>query len=178
MQDELNSIDEESNGHLVEEPDTSSFTAFLYSFLSSSESKSNANLDEQTDNSAEMGDQLSENVAKENGTRRGLLSRGKQSLRAIYHAARIGGYWNQELKGDSDLIIADENDDNFNGLEMKSMQNVKEPFVDLGDLPGISEPSLLLSDKARNTLYAFLPALVQGRKWLLLYRYRNKNVVM
>jgi hypothetical protein len=72
------------------------------------------------------------------------------------------------------LKNVDENDD-FGGLEVKMpKQNMKEP-VALGDLPGISEPSLLLSEKERSTLYVSLPALVQGRKWLLLYRYRSTD---
>ncbi|KAJ6908130.1 oxidation resistance protein 1-like [Populus alba x Populus x berolinensis] len=165
---QLEFVTEEDTGHLVEEPDTSSFTAFLYSLLSSSKSGNNPKLDEQNDHSAQMGDQLSENVAKESGTKKGLFSRGKQTLRAVYQATRIGGYRSQESKGNSDLKNVDENDD-F-GLEVKSMpkQNMREP-VALGDLPDISEPSLLLSEKERSILYVSLPALVQGRKWLLLY---------
>ncbi|KAL9340420.1 hypothetical protein Peur_066639 [Populus x canadensis] len=165
---QLEFVTEEDTGHLVEEPDTSSFTAFLYSLLSSSESGNNPKLDEQNDHSAQMGDQLSENVAKESGTKKGLFSRGKQALRAVYQATRIGGNRSQESKGNSDSKNVDENDD-FGGLEVKMpKQNMKEP-VALGDLPDISEPSLLLSEKERSTLYVSLPALVQGRKWLLLY---------
>jgi len=121
-----------------------------------------------------MGDQLSENVAKESGTKKGLFPRGKQALRAVYQATRIGGNRSQESKGNSDSKNVDENDD-FGGLEVKMpKQNMKEP-VALGDLPDISEPSLLLSEKERSTLYVSLPALVQGRKWLLLYRYRSRD---
>jgi len=171
---QLEFVTEEDTGHLVEEPDTSSFTAFLYSLLSSSESGNNPKLDEQNDHSAQMGDQLSENVAKESGTKKGLFPRGKQALRAVYQATRIGGNRSQESKGNSDSKNVDENDD-FGGLEVKMpKQNMKEP-VALGDLPDISEPSLLLSEKERSTLYVSLPALVQGRKWLLLYRYRSTD---
>ncbi|OAY35843.1 oxidation resistance protein 1 [Manihot esculenta] len=165
---QLESITEEDNRDLVDGPDTSSFTAFLYSLLSSSDTGDNTNADEKNDNTAEVIDQPSENVRKESGKRKGLLSRGKQSLRTIYQAARIGGFRSQERKGESDMKLADETDDNFDGLEMKHMQNEKEP-VELEDLPGSSEPSMLLSEKARSALYASLPALVQGRKWLLLY---------
>lgn len=169
---QLESITEEDNRDLVDGPDTSSFTAFLYSLLSSSDTGDNTNADEKNDNTAEVIDQPSENVRKESGKRKGLLSRGKQSLRTIYQAARIGGFRSQERKGESDMKLADETDDNFDGLEMKHMQNEKEP-VELEDLPGSSEPSMLLSEKARSALYASLPALVQGRKWLLLYRFNN-----
>ncbi|KAG5241808.1 oxidation resistance protein [Salix suchowensis] len=166
---QLEFVAEEDTGHSVEEPDTSSFTAFLYSLLSSSESGNNPKLDEQNDHSAQMGDQLSENVAKVSGMKKGLFSTGKQTLRSIYQATRIGGYRSQESKGNSDLKNSDEIDD-FGGLEAKSMlkRNMKEP-VALGDLPGISEPSMLLSEKERSILYVSLPAVVQGRKWLLLY---------
>ncbi|EOX92121.1 TLD-domain containing nucleolar protein isoform 6, partial [Theobroma cacao] len=164
---QLESINEADNGDLVDGPDTSSFTAFLYSLLSSSDSGQNLNL-EQNDNLEETGDASSDTIMKENGGRKSLLSRGKQSLRALYQATRISGYKNQDCKGDSDMKIDDEADAQFDGLEMRHLQNVKEPLA-LGDLPETSEPSLLLTEKTRSALYASLPALVQGRKWLLLY---------
>ncbi|KAJ6305480.1 hypothetical protein OIU78_020920 [Salix suchowensis] len=83
---QLEPIAEEYTGHLAGEPDTSSFTAFLFSLLSSSESGNNAKLDKQNDNSDQMDGQLSGNVAKESGTKKGSHSRAKQSLRAIYEA--------------------------------------------------------------------------------------------
>ncbi|KAJ4843594.1 hypothetical protein Tsubulata_020855 [Turnera subulata] len=166
---QLKSREGEDNGEIVEGPDTSSFTAFLFSLLSSSESS-----DEQVgDNAAaDAGHQTSEQLVKEasgGGPKRGLLSRGKQSLRAIYQAARIGGYRNQERKGDCDMKFSSDGSDSFDGLEMKYMHDSKEPDDALGILPPISEPSFLLSEKARGSLYASLPALVQGRTWLLLY---------
>ncbi|XP_022739523.1 uncharacterized protein LOC111291779 isoform X3 [Durio zibethinus] len=166
-QPETESIGKEDDGDLVNGPDTSSFTAFLYSLLSSSESGHNLNLDQQNDNQEETGD-ASDTIMKENGRRKSLFSRGKQSLRALYQATRISGYKNQDTKDDSDMKSDDEGDAKFDGLEMRHMQNVKEPLA-LGDLPETSEPSLLLSEKTRSALYASLPALVQGRKWLLLY---------
>jgi len=68
------------------------------------------------------------------------------------------------------MKIEDENDaEEFDGLEMRNIQNMKEPVASL-DLPDVSEPSLLLTEKTRSSLYALLPGIVQGRKWLLLYR--------
>ncbi|KAK5775401.1 Oxidation resistance 1 [Gossypium arboreum] len=159
-------ISKEEDGDLVDGPDTSSFTAFLYSLLSSSESGQDLNQDEQNDNQEETGDS-SDNIMKENGRRKSLLSRGKQSLRALYQATRISGNKNKD-KGDSDTKSDDEGDAKIDGLKMRHMQNVKEPLA-LGELPEASEPSLLLTEKTRNALYASLPAIVQGRKWLLLY---------
>ncbi|XWS41563.1 hypothetical protein CRYUN_Cryun17cG0092900 [Craigia yunnanensis] len=164
---QLESISKEDDGDLVGGPDTSSFTAFLYSLLSSSESGHNLDPDDQNDNQEETGD-VSDRIMKENGGRKSLLSRGKQSLRALYQASRISGYRNQGHKDDSDMKSDDEGDAKFDGLEMRHIQDVKEPLA-LGDLPETSEPSLLLTEKTRNALYASLPALVQGRKWLLLY---------
>ncbi|KAF5747356.1 hypothetical protein HS088_TW05G00077 [Tripterygium wilfordii] len=153
---------EEVSGNLVDGPDTSSFTAFLYSLWSNSD----ANSDEKNDNQTEMGGYHSDDVIKESGT----ISRGKKSLRAIYQAARIGGYRNQERKTDSDSDVKpDENsDDNFDALEMSHIPKMKESMAST-DLPDISEPSLLISEKTRGVLYASLPVLFQGRKWLLLY---------
>ena len=162
------STSKEDNGDLVDGPDTSSFSAFLHSLLSSSESGQSFNLDEQNDNQEETGDASSDTIMKGNGGRKSLLSRGKQSLRALYQGTGINGYRNQDRKGDSDMKSDDEGDAKFDGLEMRHMQNVKEQAS--GELPETSEPSLLLTEKTRNALYASLPALVQGRKWLLLYR--------
>lgn len=47
---------------------------------------------------------------------------------------------------------------------------------DLDNLPEISEPSLLLTERTRSTLYHALPVLVQGRNWVLLYRYNHKSM--
>ncbi|KAM5577284.1 hypothetical protein ABKV19_007899 [Rosa sericea] len=51
---------------------------------------------------------------------------------------------------------------------MRHIQKPQKP-VALVHLPDISEPSLLVSEKTRIALYSSLPALVQGRQWLLLY---------
>ncbi|GMI67674.1 oxidation resistance 1 [Hibiscus trionum] len=166
-QPETESISKEEDVDLIDGPDTSSFTAFLYSLLSSSESGHNLNQDEQNDNQEEVGDS-SENKMKENVRRKSLLSRGKKSLRALYQATRIIGNKNQDKGDDSDVRSDDEGDAKFDGLEMRHIQNVKEPLAS-GDLPETSEPSLLLTEKTRNALYESLPAIVHGRKWLLLY---------
>ncbi|XP_021911059.1 uncharacterized protein LOC110824870, partial [Carica papaya] len=165
---QLDSISEEDTGNLVDGPDTSSFTAFLYSLLSSSESGNNLTLDEKDDNQTEPGDKPVDATMRENGRKKSLFSKGKQSLRAVYQAARFSRFRNQELRGDSDMKTDDDSDAEFDGLEMRHIQKVKEPASST-DLPEISEPSLLLSENTRGFLYASLPALVQGRKWLLLY---------
>lgn len=95
-------------------PDTSSFKAFLYSFLSSSN------------------DLASEEECSES-------SRGRKC-------------------DGSDHC----------GLEMKILQPPVENLLNVR-LPDVSEPSLLLSEKARWSLYTSLPAVAQGRKWVLLY---------
>ncbi|KAH7520599.1 hypothetical protein FEM48_Zijuj08G0162100 [Ziziphus jujuba var. spinosa] len=163
------SISEEGSEDLVDGPDTSSFTAFLYSLLSAPESENNPNLAEPIDDQVEKGNSASDSKMKENGGRRSLISKGKQTLgRAIYQAARISGYRNQERKADSDTKVDNDRDARLAGVEMKPVQKVEEPLPSL-DRPDISEPSLLLSEDTRTALYASLPALIQGRKWLLLY---------
>lgn len=125
------------------------------------------NLEEGSDNQAEAGSQPMNNAAKETVVKKSLFSRGKQTLgRAFHHAARITGYRNQDRKGDVEMKV---NDAKFSGIEMMEKSNVEE-VVSSVDIPDISEPSMLLSEKTRIVLYASLPALVQGRKWLLLYR--------
>ncbi|KAK2389756.1 hypothetical protein P8452_27289 [Trifolium repens] len=162
-----------SNNHdLVDDgPDTSSFTAFLYSLLSSSDSKekfdnSNGHNDDkgEPDNS-HHNSPLPNSSIEENGGKKSLFSRSKQSVgRVIRRAVRIRGFRHQDRK------------DSNNNLEMKVQDRrkkslpVKESLpVALDDLPGISEPSVLVSESIRNVLYASLPPLMHGRKWLLLY---------
>ncbi|KAG6657560.1 uncharacterized protein LOC122307237 isoform X2 [Carya illinoinensis] len=162
------SISAEGSGDVVDGPDTSSFTAFLYSLLSSSEPGDNLKSDEQNNDKGESGDRQSDTLTKESGGKKSLFLRGKHSLsKAIYKAARIGGYRNQDRKGDSDMVF-DGNDAGISGVEMRHVENEKES-VGLVKVPDVSEPSLLLSEKSRSALYASLPALVQGRQWLLLY---------
>ncbi|KAI5384449.1 hypothetical protein KIW84_071457 [Lathyrus oleraceus] len=159
------SEEEEDDGELkgseseVEGPDTSSFTAFLYSFLSSSDSGDNSVIDDVS--VVENDDLMNENLV----VKKGLLSRGKQSLgKAIYLAAKMGGFRTQE-----------HGRDNFEsdgcGVEMKHIQPLKEvPGVPLVDcLPDISEPSMLISNSLRNVVYDSLPSLIHGRKWLMMY---------
>ncbi|KAF7839955.1 oxidation resistance protein 1 [Senna tora] len=141
------SASREGGQKLIDGPDTSSFTAFLYSFLASSDSGDNANSDRQNDNK------------NENSGKKSLFSRGKQSLgRAISQAVRISGLRHQERKDDFEKKF----------VEMRHIQPVEEPMP-LVDLPEISEPSVLLSEKTRTVLYTSLPALIHGRKWMLLY---------
>lgn len=172
---QLKSISEEGSGDVVDGPDTSSFTAFLYSLLSSTESGENPNSDEQGDEKLEQGNPTSNSVMKENGGRRSLFSKGKQTLgRVVYQAARISGYRNHERKGDLDLKIDGDNDANFDGVEIRHVQKIGEPNS-LSDIPDVSEPSLLLSENTRTALHASLPPLVQGRKWLLIYRSEERS---
>lgn len=158
-------------------PDTSSFTAFLYSLLTSSEPGDDPNVEGKNDNgqvnseAVTASKEASDVPKKESGGKKNLFSRGKQSLgRAFNQAAKIAGYRNQEQKGDGDVEYSDVNEVVLPGVEIRHLQNETEP-VALTDVPDMSEPSLLLSEKTRSVLYASLPALVQGRKWLLLYRY-------
>ncbi|KAI5406055.1 uncharacterized protein LOC127082915 isoform X1 [Lathyrus oleraceus] len=160
---ELKISDEEGNNNnhdLVDGPDTSSFTAFLYSFMSSSNSKENANSNGLKNDDKGKNSPLTDSSLKDNGGRKSLFSRSKQSVgSAIRRAARIGGFRNHNRK-----------DNNDNDLEVKHQDMRKESLpVSLDDLPRISEPSVLVSESMRNVLYASLPPLMHGRKWLLLY---------
>lgn len=165
------SMSEESGATPVDGPDTSSFTAFLYSFLSTSESgDKNKSSDEQVDEQMDKSNSSSDLVVKANGGKRSFFSKGKHTLgKAMYQAARFGGYRGQERKGNIDVKGDDGNESEFAGVEMRHLQKAQKP-VALVHLPDISEPSLLLTEKARVALYSSFPVLVQGRRWLLLYR--------
>lgn len=172
---QLDSIREEGSEDLVNGPDTSSFTAFLYSLLTSSEPGDDPNVEGKNDNEqvntevVAASKEASDVPRKESVGKKSLFSKGKQSLgRAFNQAAKIAGYRNQEQKGDSDMKYSNVDEVMLPGVEMRHLQNETEP-VALTDVPDLSEPSLLLSEKTRSVLYTSLPALVQGRKWMLLY---------
>ncbi|XP_061344709.1 uncharacterized protein LOC133290610 isoform X2 [Gastrolobium bilobum] len=170
--DESKGSESEEKNDLVDGPDTSSFTAFLFSLLSSSDSGDNN--DGQNDDitaasaSAAGDDPLSDSSMKENlVVKKSLFSRSKQSLgRAIHQAVRMGGFRNQDRRDSYETKF-----DDGHGVEMRQLQPVKEPVVVplVDHLPEISEPSMLISDNIRSVVYASLPALIHGRKWILLY---------
>ncbi|XP_052191177.1 uncharacterized protein LOC127800545 isoform X2 [Diospyros lotus] len=119
----------------------------------------------------EMDDRVPQSMMKDSSGKKSLFSRGKQSVgRAFHHAARLGGFRNQasERKGSSDMKIDGANDSKVVEEDCIGKKVLNETGTEQ-DLPEISEPSLLLSEKTRRTLYLALPALVQGRKWVLLY---------
>ncbi|KAG2325584.1 hypothetical protein Bca52824_008312 [Brassica carinata] len=102
-------------------------------------------------------------------TKKSLLSKYKQHPKNFYQAVKFS----KDQKGNAEVKTDDDEETDYDGgLEMKQMQN-KEEAATIGQsivvIPEISEPSLLLTDQSRRSLYTSLPALVQGRKWILLY---------
>ncbi|CAI9282711.1 unnamed protein product [Lactuca saligna] len=96
---------------LVDGPDTSSFTAFLYSFLSPGRSENESEYSEWNDNqvvTSYRNDTSSPNVSKENNGKKGLFSKGKQSLsKALSQAARFSGtFTTYDRNTRSDLYVA------------------------------------------------------------------------
>ncbi|KAL3630185.1 hypothetical protein CASFOL_023169 [Castilleja foliolosa] len=160
------SDEEEESKDSVDGPDTSSFPAFLYSFIASSEpnqSKSDKNTDTHSDECKKSSENI---ITKENTKRKSLFSRGKQAFgKAFYQTAKIGGYRNQTSKGNSNMAVGDGSNSNSEGISMQILNK----SVSLEKLPETSEPSLLLSEKTRSVIYSALPVIVQGRKWMLLY---------
>ncbi|KAL2528031.1 TLD-domain containing nucleolar protein [Forsythia ovata] len=166
---QLESDSEDGSGDSVDGPDTSSFTAFLYSLVASSESQTNSNFDGENMSLEDQFKPSSEPATKENGRKKSLFSRGKQSLgRAFYQAGKLSGFRNQGPKGSSAMVVDDGSNSKASQDEGIPMKTLNEPLP-LENLPETSEPSLLLSEKTRSVLYAALPVIVQGRKWVLLY---------
>jgi len=162
----------------MEGPDTSSFTAFIYSllkddyFTAESEDENHDQVEPAGRNAESEPENT--NIVRESGGKRGLFYRGKQSIgKAVNFAARLAGFRNQtsEKKTDSSPNTTDTNDPQDRARESRVEQSNNEE-LSLADLPEMSEPSLLLSQKTRMKLYASLPPLVKGRKWVLLYRCR------
>ncbi|XP_059308095.1 uncharacterized protein LOC132059491 [Lycium ferocissimum] len=152
---------------LVDGPDTSSFTAFLYSLLSTSGSGGKSNTNGECNKQDDHTESIPELTMKEPSRKKRIFSRGKQSLgKALHQVARLGGFRNQgSAKGSSEVV---------GGSNSKVCEDNQIPSEDmnqklLNNLPETSEPSVLLSEKARIALYAALPVLVQDRKWVMLY---------
>ncbi|CAI9763553.1 unnamed protein product [Fraxinus pennsylvanica] len=166
---QLESDSEDGSGESVDGPDTSSFTAFLYSLVASSESQTNSKFDGKNMSLEDQFKPSSEPTTKENGRKKSLFYRGKHSLgRAFNQAAKLSGFRNLGPKGSS-IMVADDGSNSKafqdEGIPLKTLKET----LPLDNLPEISEPSLLLSEKTRSVLCAALPVIVQGRKWVLLY---------
>lgn len=151
---------------LVDGPDTSSFTAFLYSFLSPGRSENESEY-------AGWNDTSSQNISsKENSGKKGLLSKGKQSIsKAFSQAARFSGYRSHasgKVNTESKIDDMKETNSQLGTNDGAPVQNVIESFP-LDKLPKMSEPSQLMTENTRSDLYVALPALSQGKKWVLLY---------
>lgn len=148
----------ETESKVLVGPDTSSFTAFLASLLSSAESSDHFSVQPEEPR-ARTEEAASSSGATENAGRKGLFSRGKQSLgKALQKASRMGGYRDKRSnpRPDSDLTT---------GSSTPSKNSASQI-----NLPEMSEPSLLLSESMRSDLYVSLPAVTQGKHWVLLYR--------
>lgn len=173
------SANRDGSQNLTDGPDTSSFTSFLYSFLSSSDSKDNVNSDGQNDPRSRADVPPSDSTMKENSVKKSLFSRGRQTLgRAINQAARITRFQSQEPKDETEMKLDDGHGSRLSDVQMRHVKPEEEEHTSLIDLPEPSEPSALLSEKMRNILYASLPALIHGRKWMLLYRYVEMKIYL
>ncbi|AQK56487.1 TLD-domain containing nucleolar protein [Zea mays] len=160
--------DSEHNSDSLDGPDTSSFRAFLISFLSSS-SSNNDSMEIIPEQNGDMGYPTLTPMGKGSKGRTGLLSRGKHSIgKIINKAARISGFkqTTAEPKIDREAVTHTEPD-----APVLEHQEPKE-VASFGSLPTMSEPSVLLSELMQRILYASLPALAQGRNWVLLYRFK------
>uniref|UniRef100_A0A1D1ZKQ5 Oxidation resistance protein 1 n=2 Tax=Anthurium amnicola TaxID=1678845 RepID=A0A1D1ZKQ5_9ARAE len=156
----------ETESNVLDGPDTSSFTAFLISLLSSAESNGHSN-EESEESHVKMGEMVSSSGINENAGRKGLITRGKQSLgRVLQKASRISGHRDKRFdqKAECDLLNAP----NSSSHELMPMNVPKNTAPEI-NLPIISEPSLLLSENMRSDLYVSLPAVTQGKNWVLLY---------
>ncbi|KAL6911511.1 hypothetical protein ACP4OV_000316 [Aristida adscensionis] len=156
----------EHNSDNMDGPDTSSFRAFLISFLSSSGSNKDS-MEIIPDQNGDMGYPTLTPVGKGNKGRTRLLSRGKHSLgKIISKAARISGFKQTTAEPKIDRETINRTESVAPALELEDSKEV----ASFSSLPTMSEPSVLLSETMQSILYASLPVLAQGRNWVLLYR--------
>ncbi|XP_062221975.1 uncharacterized protein LOC133921205 [Phragmites australis] len=159
-----NDKDSEHSSDVLDGPDTSSFRAFLISFLSSS-SSNNDSMEIIPEQNGNIGYPTLTPVGKGNKGRTGLLSRGKHSIgKIINKAVRIGGF-KQTAEPKMGRETVNHTESVAPVLELEESTEV----ASVSNLPTMSEPSVLLSEMMRSILYTSLPVLAQGRNWVLLY---------
>uniref|UniRef100_A0A0D9WNE4 TLDc domain-containing protein n=1 Tax=Leersia perrieri TaxID=77586 RepID=A0A0D9WNE4_9ORYZ len=155
--------DSVENSEITNGPDTSSFRAFLMSFMSASNS-SNDSMEIIPEQNMNVEYPTLTPVGKGSNGRKGLLSRGKHSIgKIINKAGRIGGFRQKPSYSIDDETVQAES--GTPGLELKGSKESSSH----DRLPAMSEPSMLLSETMRTALYTSLPVLVQGRNWMLVY---------
>ncbi|PWZ05669.1 hypothetical protein Zm00014a_015242 [Zea mays] len=144
-------------------PDTSSFRAFLMSFVPSSTASKNS-MDTVTEHNLDVEYPTLTPVGKACSGRKGLFSRGKHSLGRIISKAGLGNLRQKQTHSIDGEIIG-QTESVAPRFEVKGS---KESTLH-DKLPAMSEPSLLLTEMMRAVLYTSLPVLVQGRNWMLVY---------
>lgn len=156
--------DSDQNSETPDGPDTSSFRAFLMSFVPSS-TASKDSMETTTEHNLDMEYPTLTPVGKACSGRKGLLSRGKHSIGRIISKAGLGNLRQKQTHSIDGEIIG-QTESIAPRFEMKGS---KESTLH-DKLPAMSEPSVLLTEMMRSILYTSLPVLVQGRKWMLVYR--------
>ncbi|XP_051202455.1 uncharacterized protein [Lolium perenne] len=157
-------VHDDEDGEIPNGPDTSSFKAFLLSFMSASSSSidSTETIPEQN---LDMEYPTLTPVGRGNKERKGLLSRGKHSIGKIINKAGRIGRFRQKPTHVIDSEIASQTWSVSSELDLKRSKESASNHK----LPAMSEPSMLLSETMRNDLYPSLPLLVQGKNWMLVY---------
>ncbi|KAJ4756777.1 Oxidation resistance protein 1 [Rhynchospora pubera] len=171
-EDESSDTDQDNSSLTSDGPDTSSFSAFLISLLSP-DSHSDHMEKDLSPESSQNPNQASTSEPKSTKGKKGILSRGKQSIGKILNkAARISRFRpNSELKSDGNSVqhaetVALESEPETAHV---TVPGPVESAPQQSDAPLMSEPSVLMSEDMRTALYSSLPVLVQGRHWVLLY---------
>jgi len=107
-------------------------------------------------------------VGKASSVRKGLLSRGKHSIGRIISKAGLSNF-RQKPTYSIDGEFTGQIESVAPRFEMKGSKELALHEK----LPAMSEPSVLLSEMMRSVLYSSLPVLVQGRNWMLVYRFKT-----
>ncbi|TVU12010.1 hypothetical protein EJB05_45628 [Eragrostis curvula] len=155
--------DSDKDSGIPDGPDTSSFRAFLLSFMSSSRS-SDDSMETIPEQNLDIEYPTLTPVGKASNGRKGLLSRGKHSIgKLMSKAGRLSNFRQKPTHSINGEII-DQTESVSPGSELKRS---KESTYD--ELPEMSEPSMLLSERMRAILYSSLPVLVHGKNWMLVY---------
>lgn len=159
-------------------PDTSSFTAFLFSLF-----KCTKECDQCTDDDegkhVEMDEIHSMKGPKNVGSRKHRNAKAKHSLgKSVNPITSTSKYEHQNSSQDPGEHVGNNHEADWQLVtenDLKSEVGLCESMQE-GMFPEMTEPSFLLSKSFSSLLSSALPTVAQGQKWMLLYSTRKHGI--
>ncbi|XP_057826576.2 uncharacterized protein LOC131038229 isoform X1 [Cryptomeria japonica] len=169
---------EKSTSDQPDEPDTSSFTAFIFSLFKCTKERDQCS-DDDEGKYVEMDERDSMKGPKIVGSRKHRNAKAKHSSGKSFNPTTSTSKYEHQNSSqepgnhvgnnhEADWQLVTEND-------LKSEMGLSESMQE-GVFPEMTEPSFLLSKSFSSFLSSALPTVAQGQKWMLLYSTRKHGI--